>query len=1016
MRLKKLTYGIAVALLSSATFGVASASDATALSPQDEGGVLTRDLASKGKIIRLPNGDLVSAYAYGNSEGKTIYDVKAQAERPAQDIFIKVSKDDGATWSEPTNISDTARKTSKQTFWQQDVNGDVALGNFYGDSGKPNIFAAGGFVAVTWGDKYCPAKGLDDINLNDDSPDYNLYQGASTYLDRGGRQLPFSCTYIAYTKNPSAVDAESKPTGGTWKREQLGFGERDAKQNVPRATSYSDGTKIAWNVAWQEDPEGLKTGAADGPGEGASGANVNKGTDIWYTYIEDMKTPALEDISFATNVSRVTNNFKKFKTREGSDVVTELTGNLDPTCAANPECTVDTSPILVETGKEGAARANLGMVQVPGQKPVTIIAYEETKGGGEGIDFGKVVRYHQFTFDKPPASYINVAFSSGLQKGGNSTDSGAQGQNNSGGDDNVTTDSALASEVYQSPDWEDPDRIGCVISNPAENGRRVRFFFNQAAGMDESINQSGTKIMFFWKEGAYDQGGPSDIMSRIGTVGADGVSTGLAPADLTPAVDTSFTPFTRYVLTSTGTVVYPDGLGGYVDGLGNIVDVVEGDAVLDVTYEEAGGCNYFMTDADRDSIPPIKLSDRVSNPLAMNLSTNASGEVTTDDSTKTIAELTTTTENNNLEDARAHRGAIRGDTIMFGYSHTSDWALAKFTTEDNYNFYTRRSYDGGNNWTGTQNMSQYLPEAEVDIKEPRIVGAPSSTPACDPINAPDGDNCQNTNAFILAWGSIKNTYAHITSGAELDVFVTKTRDGGRTYEPLKLLSANTTVPLDPEGEPDFESQLRMKPNGDNLYAVWMESSVDAASNEDTVVRFRTEADLEDAGAPTTTLEDGTVIYDINPPVAPVTVDQGSVSGIVVSDPTATDPDYTYPVNQLNYNVTGIAVGSTIIATIDFGSTLPEDFVLLKVANDGSVVEIDAASWSQIDDQRVAVTIVDGGSLDSDGVANGVVVDPITVGVTPTSSGGGGSFGIIELLLGFLGLGLAARRRIRIACK
>ena len=64
---------------------------------------------SKGKIKRLPNGDLISAYAYGDSQSKTVYDLKAQRERPAQDIFIRVSKDEGATWSEPVNISDTNR-------------------------------------------------------------------------------------------------------------------------------------------------------------------------------------------------------------------------------------------------------------------------------------------------------------------------------------------------------------------------------------------------------------------------------------------------------------------------------------------------------------------------------------------------------------------------------------------------------------------------------------------------------------------------------------------------------------------------------------------------------------------------------------------------------------------------------------------------------------------------------------------------------------------------------------------
>jgi hypothetical protein len=1031
MKFKKLLRCMAAVYLSSATFSIALASDAQALSPHDDGGVLTEDLAAKGKIKRLPNGDLVSAYAYGNSDSKTVYDLKAQKERPAQDIFIRVSKDDGATWSAPVNISDTARRTSKQSYWETDVNGDISLGDFYGDSGKPNIFAAGGYVAVSWDDKYCPAVDVDVTNLNDDFPDYNYHQGAATYLDREGRQLPFSCTYIAYTKNPSAIDADGVPTGGTWKREQLSFGERDAKQNVPRATSYSDGTKVAWNVVWQEDPEGLKTGTADGPGDGASGANVNKGTDIWYTYIEDMKAPALADISFAANVSRVTNNFKKFKKREGDDVVTELTGYLDPICAATPEC-LDTQPLLVETGKEGASRANLGMAQVPGQKPVTIIAYEETKGGGEGVDFGKVVRYHRFTFDKPPASYINVAFSSGLQKGGSSTGD-AKNQNQPGAKGNFTDSDTLntssdpqseyldtegvVSDVYQSPDWQDPSRIGCVISNPAENARRVRFFGNQAAGMDESINQSGTKFMFFWKEGAYDQGGPSDIVGRIGKVGTEAVNTGLTPVDLIPAVDTRFTTFTRYVLTSTGSVVYPDGLGGYVDGLGNVVVIAEGDAVLDVTYEEAGGCNYYLTDDDRDHVPPITLSDRINNSGAMNLSTNAVGEVTSDDTTKTIEALTITTENNNLEDARAHRGAIRGDTILFGYSYTSDWALAKYTTENNYNFFTRRSYDGGHTWTGTQNLTNYLPEAEVDIKEPRIVGAPSSTSACDPVNAPEGANCQDPNAFILAWGSVKNTYAHIESGAELDVFVTKTKDGGRTYEPLKLLSANVTVPLDPEGEPDFESQLTMKPNGDNLYAVWMETSTDAAGNEDTVVRYRAEADLDDAGAPTTILDDGTVIYNLT---RPITVDQGSVSGIVVSATTATGTEYTYPMPQFSYNVTGIAVGSTISVTINFGSALPTEFALLKVKDDGTTVEVDATDWVLIGDNLVQVSITDGGYLDDDGVENGTIIDPVTVGVpaqtiepTPVStSSGGGSLGLIELLFGLFGLGVFVRRRIR----
>ena len=109
----------------------AVASTAMALSPQDEGGVMTQDLASKGKIVRLPNGYLVTAYAYGNSDSKVVYDIKSQTERPAQDIFIRVSKDEGTTWSAPLNISDTARKTSKQTFWSVSPNGDISQTEYF---------------------------------------------------------------------------------------------------------------------------------------------------------------------------------------------------------------------------------------------------------------------------------------------------------------------------------------------------------------------------------------------------------------------------------------------------------------------------------------------------------------------------------------------------------------------------------------------------------------------------------------------------------------------------------------------------------------------------------------------------------------------------------------------------------------------------------------------------------------------------------------------------------------------
>jgi len=53
---------------------------------------------------------------------------------------------------------------------------------------------------------------------------------------------------------------------------------------------------------------------------------------------------------------------------------------------------------------------------------------------------------------------------------------------------------------------------------------------------------------------------------------------------------------------------------------------------------------------------------------------------------------------NPYEDARAHRGQIRGDFVIMGYSHTPNWAASR-KAHDKYDFYIRRSFDGGETWT-----------------------------------------------------------------------------------------------------------------------------------------------------------------------------------------------------------------------------------------------------------------------------------------------------------------------------
>jgi hypothetical protein len=112
-----------------------------------------------------------------------------------------------------------------------------------------------------------------------------------------------------------------------------------------------------------------------------------------------------------------------------------------------------------------------------------IVAYEETKGAGGGQGgagpggeaAGKFVRYHQFPFQSPPADEI--------------------------------------------------DKAGCIVSDPAENGRRVRLVTQGKAG-----KKSDLRWAIFWRQGIGGQGASADIVLRRGTTDFD-------PANLLPTVD-----------------------------------------------------------------------------------------------------------------------------------------------------------------------------------------------------------------------------------------------------------------------------------------------------------------------------------------------------------------------------------------------------------------------------------------------------------------------------------------------
>ena len=425
----------------------------------------------KPKLQRMADGSLLAFYGDSPAEAGLVYDVKAALERPARDVFVRrctpsasVTCEQTSDWSAPQNLSGSALQASSGSFDWRGALGEPST--HWGDIDKPNVKAAGSLVVVTWVGKHCP-----DGDLSQAGVQPSVQRGVR-YGDRdGGRVIPFSCMWATH----------STDSGATWAApRQLSTGERDAIQDAS-SVQFNSETKLGQAVlSWQEDPSGLQLGEAGGPGDGASGAKVSLGTDIWYAYagINLSDNAGAEpitgnDFALSTPV-RLTDN----QTRLGPELNEAAPELYDGSGAAIDVATV-------ETGDAGASRANIG--QVGNQ---VIVAYEESKGSA-GATEGKFIRYHSFTYNKPAPV-----------------------------EGDATTN----------------DRRGCVISDPAKNARRVRFVTQSAA----DAGAGGIQLAIFWREGVANEGGPADVVLRMAG-SADASTVAIKPQHLLPAVDANCT-------------------------------------------------------------------------------------------------------------------------------------------------------------------------------------------------------------------------------------------------------------------------------------------------------------------------------------------------------------------------------------------------------------------------------------------------------------------------------------------
>ena len=97
--------------------------------------------------------------------------------------------------------------------------------------------------------------------------------------------VPFGCVWTARGvllpgDDPRTEDVEEASHMVWTKAERLTSGRRDPNRIEVMAVKDA-----GFVITWQEDPDGLRPGQGEGPGEGWSGAVAHPQTDIWYSFI-----------------------------------------------------------------------------------------------------------------------------------------------------------------------------------------------------------------------------------------------------------------------------------------------------------------------------------------------------------------------------------------------------------------------------------------------------------------------------------------------------------------------------------------------------------------------------------------------------------------------------------------------------------------------------------------------------------------------------------------------------------
>lgn len=128
-------------------------------------------------------------------------------------------------------------------------------------------------------------------------------QGSIDFTEEGYPQagvVPFGCVWTSRGvllpgDDPRTADVTEESHMVWTKAERLTSGRRDPNRIEVKAVKGA-----GFVVTWQEDPEGLRPGQGEGPGEGWSGAVAHSQTDIWYSFINEEYFDIVETVDNPT--------------------------------------------------------------------------------------------------------------------------------------------------------------------------------------------------------------------------------------------------------------------------------------------------------------------------------------------------------------------------------------------------------------------------------------------------------------------------------------------------------------------------------------------------------------------------------------------------------------------------------------------------------------------------------------------------------------------------------------------